>query len=161
MLSTLIGFEAAALKNNGINYYFMVNHEMTIKGLQIDCSFAPLSPDVTGFAEIFAYGFLLEKEPQFPPGGKESFFTVPNDPAFLNGKVFPPKGIAFKGGGVYRGGLFGMILKEWMPRGCNKICCNKLGLKASIGNWIVFHADHMGAGPVDFELQAVLTYNPH
>jgi hypothetical protein len=155
MKSLLMGFETPGMQNDGRNFYMRVAEPMTLAGIEVDCAMAPLGGP-TGFAEMFVFGVLLDKAPVFVPGAS-GFINIPAAPGFDTITHYPP-GVDFRGGNVSKGGLFGFILKEEMPRGCSKTCYVPLGLTAIAGNYILIHADHWGAGPMDFELQATMTY---
>lgn len=158
MLTASIGFETPGMKNNGRDFYFPVIQAMTLNGIQVDCSYAAYPEPKAGFSEMFVCGYLLDGPPVFGVGPEGFFQTLPA-PGFGARSHYPSDGnVDFRGGNVSKGGLFSFIMKEFMPRGTDKTCYIPLELAAIPGNHLMFHADHWGAGPVDFEFQAILNY---
>jgi len=158
MGSTAASGWEAPLNYNGTNFIYKINHHMRITGLQVDCAFAVITP-IQGFAEVLVFGTLSDAKPDIPLVNNPQGFPVMAGEAgtFSDGAAIP-YAPGFHSGIVAKGGLFRFIMKEWMPGSSNKTIFVPLNLEAIPGDWITLHADHMGAGPVDFEIQTVMTY---
>ena len=170
MKSISFGWEATNLLNNGADSYVEVVNPIVLNALQGNVAIAFPSARMgyfgtnteSGFAEVLAQGFIASAKPNFA-GGNAEYFNGPvaGNADFANASGLSAPGVSTVAGAApISGGLFASILKTNAPDAAFvPISVSGLSLVIPAGSWIVFHADHAGVGPVDFELQLTMFYS--
>ena len=170
MKSISFGWEAANLLNDGANGFVQVANQIVLNALQGNVSIAFPSArsgyfganTQSGFSEVLATGYIASDKPTFGGGASEYFYgpVVPNGD-FVNASGLNAAGVKIAGSAAPTpGGLFSSILKTNAPDAASvPISISGLSVVIPAGSWIVLHADHMGVGPCDFEIQLTMFYS--
>ncbi len=158
-----LGFEVANILNNGADVYFPVAKKMQLLGVTADIAASIAAAGPGGFGEVLCRGAITRQAaPKFGNGAAFPTLTASSD--FGTVQPVNPNGLTI----VYDPNLaqdqfLSVILKTWIPPDGsgsatyrNVTTAPNLALNA--GDYLLFHMDHVGAVPIDVEMQVVLSY---
>jgi hypothetical protein len=158
------GWEISNLGNNGANAFFAVQRDLVLNAVDVDLSFAPLSPPAApGLAEALCRGMVSRGGPPSFQSGPNAFFFPPSSSAFGAVQTFNPNGLTIGSDGApFQDTFLNVILKSWVPIDATASQAYRhvqvspsLSIKA--GDYLVFYMGHDGP-PVDAEMQVILMF---
>jgi len=156
MGSINIGWEVSSAQGTGNVMAVPVMNNITLTGLQVDCSIG-FPSGKSGFAEALCQGWILTPA-AWPlwnvPGGPHQYVNTPLDPNFGTPGF---AGAGQMGGAGASGCLFSIILKAWAPGGAGRGIFVPLDIPVVAGSGIFFHMDQAGT-VTDMEMQGALFY---
>ncbi|MGC9227254.1 hypothetical protein [Caldivirga sp.] len=161
------GWEVVDLHNNGADAYFQVLNDLVIQWIDLDASYMLTKPPSSeGFAEVLINVAKTQSKPQFSTG-PQAYIGVPPNGYFSMVTVHNPNSLRVVPGETFylsEGMLISLILKSWVPSNGTASSVQRHttlypSIKVKSGEYLVFHMDHAGVGPLDCEIQATIGYN--
>ncbi|WP_048062597.1 hypothetical protein [Caldivirga maquilingensis] len=158
------GWEVVDLHNNGADAYFQALNDVIIHWIDLDASYMLIKPPSSeGFAEVLiTVGKASTPSFSKPP---QVYQTLPQSTSFTPITIVNPNNLqtvadAYPGEGF----LVRLILKSWVPSNGTASSVQRHvtlypGVRISNGEYLIFHMDHAGVGPLDCEIQATLGYS--
>lgn len=173
-----LGWEVPNLNGNGADVYFEVQRDMTLASGSIDVSFAiwgapgsgPTAPDKPGICMVLFYGGVSRGAPPILGDAPPAYVAGVNadDPDFGTVRVYNPANLDIVGvqdqqTQLSNSNWFSLILKAFVPADgsggtSGRHADVQPGLHIKRGDYIYFHMDHFGVGPVDGEMQTIIGY---
>uniref|UniRef100_UPI0025C0AE62 hypothetical protein n=1 Tax=Caldivirga sp. TaxID=2080243 RepID=UPI0025C0AE62 len=158
------GWEVVDLHNNGADAYFQVLNDLVIQWIDLDASYMLTKPPSSeGFAEVLiTVGKASTPSFSQPP---QVYQSLPQSPAFTPITIINPNNLQTVADAYPEEGfIIRLILKSWVPSNGAASSVQRHvtvypGIKVKSGEYIVFHMDHAGVGPLDCEIQATIGYN--
>ena len=158
------GWEVVDLHNNGADAYFQALNDMIIHWIDLDASYMLIKPPSSeGFAEVLiTVGKASTPSFSAPP---QVYQSLPPSASFTPITIVNPNNLQTVADAYPEEGfIIRLILKSWVPRNGTASSVQRHvtlypGVKLRKFEYLVFHMDHAGVGPLDCEIQATIGYS--
>jgi hypothetical protein len=153
------GWEIPEINNTGADISFRVERAITLLSASIDAAMSLTSPFPNpAFTEVLCLASISRGGPP-TINGNAGYFDEVSSPTFAPAQLF--HGDIFHGNqSMLQDRFYSVILKAFAPyegSSSRHVTVNP-NLAVDAGDYLIFHMDHAGYGPMNCEMQVVLSY---